>query len=170
MERKLFFLLIPLFFLVACSVPYKIQKQTDKFYPDRTIYNSTPIILKNSSPFDMAKMSVQFVNIVTKDSTFFGFVFDYTADNWAFLESMLLLMDGKTFELIPSSTPNRNTILGSMVRENIGFRFSSEIIELLKNSNSIDLRVKGQNRSFDFALTTDTKTKLKDFLNNKFSK
>lgn len=159
--RKLFLLCIIIIY--GCN-PYKIIKETDKFNPNITLYYSTPVNIKSSNPFDMAEISVQFVNIVKPDTSIYGMAFNYDGKKWAFIESTKFLVDGNIFEVFPATKPIRKITLGTFVTESLAIRFLPEQVKLLENAKTIDIRIQGNDRSFDVNFNIDLRNKLKEFL------
>jgi len=163
---KALILFSSLFFLLSCSQQFQILQTTDKFAPGKKIISTTPITVKASNPFDLAELQLEFGYIDSPDTSLKFFNFIYTGEEWAFIESLKILIDGKVFKVYPSQKPKHQIMSLGLVSELMVVKIDNEIFSLMKNAQQIDMRVMGDNRSFDFSFDDELKEDFKEFVKN----
>ena len=149
----------------GCDPSFSIYRKTDKFQPNDIQYLSSLVTVKHSNPFDICEVRKYFQYEISGTKSRYFFIYEMIGDNWAFMEKVKILIDGKVNDFTPINSPTRDLKYLTNVREIMSVQISEEVIQKIAASNNIDVRIVGDKRDFEYSFDKNLKEKFLKFYN-----
>lgn len=142
----------------------------DPFYPDRIHYFSDPIEIKENKLFtlDSGSSFFQIHHAQTSSNIVWYLTTEYFSEHWLFIQKIRFLIDGKIYDFQSEPYPKHeiSNLGGVWVEETNLFIITDELINAIKNANSIRIRLEGNNYYQERVLSENDLKYMKWFLND----